>query len=136
LIQRAAPLIDQKDSIVWKLTANWTYSSNSAYRLQFHGAAGTIYIQTIWNCWALPKCKFFFWLVIQNIVWTADRLQKRGWANQHFCPLCRTVPESALHLLANCRLSRRIWAELQRWTGLDLWLQDWDGCASVEEWWY
>ena len=40
----------------------------------------------VWRNWAPPKCKFFAWLVLQNRIWTADRLVKRGWPNQGTCP--------------------------------------------------
>ncbi len=72
---------------------------------------------------------------MQNRVWTANRLEKRGWQNQKICPLCYNVDESALHLLAKCRLTKRIWAEMQRWTGTDLQMDNWESCHSVEQWW-
>jgi hypothetical protein len=28
----------------------------------------------VWKAWAPSKCKHFSWLIIQNLVWTADRL--------------------------------------------------------------
>jgi hypothetical protein len=65
----------------------------------------------------------------------ADRQEKRGWQNQKICPLCCTVDESALHLLAKYRLSKRIWAEIQRWTGNDLQMGNWETCHSVGQWW-
>ncbi len=107
----------------------------SAYRLQFLGAARFVFNQSIWKAWALPKCKFFSWLVTQNRVWTVDRLEKRGWQNQKICPLCCMVDESALHLLAKCRLTKRIWAEIQRWTGTNLQMGSWETCHSIEQWW-
>jgi hypothetical protein len=30
-----------------------------------------------WEAWAPAKCKIFSWLVLQNRVWTSDRLQIR-----------------------------------------------------------
>jgi hypothetical protein len=29
-------------------------------------------LSMVWRPWAPPKCKTFAWLVIQNLVWTAD----------------------------------------------------------------
>ncbi|BAS70291.1 Os01g0138100, partial [Oryza sativa Japonica Group] len=42
-------------------------------------------------------------LVIQNTVWTTDRLERRGWQNQKVCPLCYMADEYADHLLAKYR---------------------------------
>ncbi len=135
MIRDMRPLNKSHDSIQWNLTANGQYYAKSAYRLQFLGATKSIFYQSIWKAWAPPKCKFFSWLVTQNRVWTADRLEKRGWQNQKTCPLCYTVDESALHLLAKCRLTKRIWTEIQRWTGTDLQMDNWENCHSVEQWW-
>uniref|UniRef100_A0A8R7UVN8 Reverse transcriptase zinc-binding domain-containing protein n=1 Tax=Triticum urartu TaxID=4572 RepID=A0A8R7UVN8_TRIUA len=62
----------------------------------------------IWKMWAPPKCKFFAWLILQNRVWTADRLARRGWPNCGLCPLCKQVQESAVHLLFQCRFSAQV----------------------------
>jgi len=40
----------------------------------------------VWRNWAPPKCKFFAGLVLQNRIYAADRLVKRGWPNQGTCP--------------------------------------------------
>lgn len=133
MMNNMPPLGQHRDGITWKLTLSGEYITRSAYRLQFLGAAKTIFNETIWKCWAPPKCKFFAWLILQNRVWMTDRLQKRGWTNQQVCLLCYTIQETAVHLLAHCRFSRRIWMEIQRWAGLHLNLQNWDSCTSIEE---
>jgi hypothetical protein len=53
----------------------------------------------IWKVWALPKCKFFSCLAIQNRIWIADRLAKRDWPHNAACALCGQTLESGLHLL-------------------------------------
>lgn len=68
LIQNIELHSEQTDTITWKLTQNGVNSTKSAYILQFKGAAGTIFNQTIWKYWALRKCKFFSWLIIWNRV--------------------------------------------------------------------
>jgi hypothetical protein len=67
-----------EDSISWNLTANWQYSAKSAYEVQFIGSTLSIMHKTVWKVWATPKAKFFAWLLLQNRIWTADRLQKKG----------------------------------------------------------
>lgn len=52
------------------------------------------------------------WLVIHNRLWTADRLQCRGWPNCEFCPLCNQVLESAAHLLYQYRYTIRVWNDI------------------------
>ena len=94
-----------KDTILWKLTNDGQYSARSAYIAQFAGLTRSSLHATVWKAWAPPKCKFFAWLVTQNRIWTADRLQQRGWPNCDRCPLCNQVQESAAHLLFKCRFS-------------------------------
>uniref|UniRef100_A0A8R7PVI3 Reverse transcriptase zinc-binding domain-containing protein n=1 Tax=Triticum urartu TaxID=4572 RepID=A0A8R7PVI3_TRIUA len=94
-------------------------------------------MSTIWKNWAPQKCKFFSWLITQNRVWTADCLAKRGWPNCGNCPLCNQVPELAMHLLFQCRLSIRVWSMVRDWLQLEeLYPNNWQGFEDVESWWY
>ena len=93
-------------------------------------------ITTVWKAWAPPKCKFFAWLIIHNRVWTADRLQRRGWSNCNLCPLCKQVQETAAHLLFQCRFTVRVWTEIKTWLGLhDIDPSDWRLVPSVKVCW-
>ncbi|XP_071680109.1 uncharacterized protein [Lolium perenne] len=69
----------------------------------------------VWKTWAPLKCRFFAWLAVQNRLWTADRLAKRGWPHPPTCQLCRCSPETARHLLFECRFSKRIWNAAASW---------------------
>ena len=48
-------------------------------------------------------------------MWTSDRLMCRGWPHSPSCPLCRNAPETALHLLAECRYTKRVWNLIADW---------------------
>jgi hypothetical protein len=43
--------------------------------MQFEGLTNSTMPVMVWKPWATPKCKIFTWLVLQNRVWTADRLE-------------------------------------------------------------
>lgn len=62
-----------------------------------------------------PKRKFFAWLLLQNRLWCADRLQRRGWPNSYFCLLCRRNLKTTLHLFVECPVSRLLWCEVAAW---------------------
>ena len=109
---------DRKDTISWKFTKNEEYSASTAYLAQFAGLTYNTNNATIWKMWAPPNCKFFAWLVLQNRVWTADRLTRRGWPKCGLCPLCKQVQESAAHLFFQCRFSGRVWNEITAWLGI------------------
>ena len=106
---------NQEDHIKWKFTASGEYTEASAYKAQFLGNVKVPKAQTIWRAWAPPKCKFFVWLVTHDRVWTSDRLMRRGCPHSPSCPLCRNAPETALHLLAECRYTKRVWNLIAEW---------------------
>jgi hypothetical protein len=70
-----------EDAISWTLTEDGQYSAASAYKAQFHGSINTDMKKMVWKVWAPPKVKLFAWLALQNMISTADRLQRRGWSN-------------------------------------------------------
>ena len=83
-----------------------------------------------------PKFKFFSWLILQNRVWTADRLERRGWPNGKTCPLCRREDETARHLFFTCRFTIRIWGMVKAWLGLEDFVPaDWGTFEDVQSWW-
>jgi hypothetical protein len=124
-----------EDSISWNLTANGQYSAKSAYEVQFLGSTLSIMHKTVWKVWATPKAKFFAWLFLQNLIWTADRLQKRGWSNCGVCPLCKQSLESVHHLFVECRFTTRLWISLRTWLGINgIQPSQWVG-LSVKQWW-
>jgi hypothetical protein len=64
----------EEDTITWTRKASEEYSAKSAYRMQFYGNVESTYPAKVWQVWAPSRCKFFIWLMLQNKVWTADRL--------------------------------------------------------------
>jgi hypothetical protein len=74
------------DEIIWTRSADGNYSAKSAYSMQFDGSVESSFPTKIWRVWAPSRCKFFVWLMLQNRIWTADRLLMREWPNQYFCP--------------------------------------------------
>jgi hypothetical protein len=89
------PLGTADDQITWTRAANGRYSAKSAYLLQFEGCVESSFQKQAWEVWAPSRCKFFIWLLLQNRIWTADRLLAREWPNQYFCPLYRRNLEMA-----------------------------------------
>ncbi|KAE8810017.1 Serine carboxypeptidase-like 18 [Hordeum vulgare] len=73
--------------------------------MQFAGLIKSALPQMVWKIWAPPKIKFFSWLVLQDRIWTADRLQRTGWPNYGLCQLCKQKPESVAHIMFKCRFS-------------------------------
>jgi hypothetical protein len=125
-----------EDSIVWNLTSNGEYSTASAYNTHFFGTTSTNMNKLVWKAWAPPKIKFFAWLAIQNRLWMADRLEERGWTNCSLCPLCKQCQETVVHLLSQCRFTKRLWGMMRDWLGLPhLQIGEWAADIAIDEWW-
>lgn len=126
-----------EDDILWKLTDDGEYSAKSAYEVQFLGSTLSNMEKTVWKAWAPPKVKFFAWLATQNRIWTADRLEKRGWQNCGLCPLCKQTIETVNHLFVSCRYTIRVWNLTKSWIGInDIEPQQWQGAGlSIKTWW-
>ena len=60
-------------------TTSGQYSAASAYDIQFLVRVENDNLNVIWSFKTEGKIKFFLWLLLQNRLWTADRLCKRGW---------------------------------------------------------
>ena len=125
-----------EDTIVWKHTTSGHYTAASAYKAQFLGLVLSPMDQMVWKAWAPPKAKFFAWLAIQDRIWTADRLQKRGWPNCGLCTLCKREQESGPHLFFKCRFTIRLWNLVTAKLGLHhMDTSMWHVESSVKEWW-
>lgn len=106
-----------EDKIIWRLHSSGIYSAKSAYSAQFSDLPKTGDKQLIWKTWAPGKIKVFFWLLLQNRLWCNDRLQRRGWENGYFCPMCTRNLETSVHLFWECPVSREIWQRISAWPG-------------------
>jgi len=127
---------NQEDEIRWKLTPAGMYTTASAYKAEFTGCTRAALAGGLWKTWAPPKCKLFIWLITQNRVWTSDRLARRDWPHSPFCPLCRSVRESAHHLLSECRYTGKIWQHVADWVAYpELSPNAWRPSDSACTWW-
>jgi hypothetical protein len=136
LIDRTSLQPQHKDTITWTPSTKGEYSTPSAYRAQFSEFPPSPALAMIWKTWAPPICKFFAWLILQDRVWTSDRLARRNWDHCPICPLCRNAPETALHLAADCRYTRRVWTAVATWLGTpELLPPEWRPSMSTMEWW-
>ena len=80
--------------------------------MQFEGSTRCNYKEVIWNSEAPLKCRIFSWLAILGKCHTADTLQKKGWPHNAACVLCLSEQETALHLLAACPITSRLWRKI------------------------
>jgi hypothetical protein len=114
---------------------NGNYSSHSAYEMQFHGSHTDYEWHRVWSAKVQTKCKLFVWLLLQNRLWTADRLNNHGRQTNTICRLCHTHAETALHMMASCPFARSIWQGLQAWLGTGLRAPPAQHYRRLKNWW-
>ncbi|KAK1602306.1 hypothetical protein QYE76_017882 [Lolium multiflorum] len=107
---------DVPDTISWLLSTGGSYTASSAYKIHFEGQVCSEAPTIVWQQWAPAKCKFFLWLLLHDRLWCADRLQRRRWPNEYFCPLCVRNLETSWHLLFECPFAQQIWGGVAAWT--------------------
>jgi hypothetical protein len=126
---------DTNNTITWTIESSGEYSAKSACKIQFAGHLASNYKDIIWKAWAPPKCKFFVWLLLQDRLWTAARLQVRGWKNNYFCALCERSLETAEHLFFECPFSRVVWQLVASWSScVSMQPSNWTVKAELEDW--
>jgi hypothetical protein len=76
LLVQHVQLTDRPDEIRWRFTANRHYSSKSAYVIQFAGSFADHSWMDLWKAKVENKCKILCWLILQNRLWTADKILK------------------------------------------------------------
>jgi hypothetical protein len=76
-INNTHELNDIDDTILWRWKTDRSYSSSSAYKIQFTTIFCKIKISPIWKAKIEPKCRFFAWTMLHNRILNVDNLQKR-----------------------------------------------------------
>ena len=85
------------DRFIWRWTVDEMCSASSAYRAFFIGMTSLRGAKELWKARAPPKCKFFFWLLLHDRLWTAARRKRRGLQDGDVCALCDQEQETAQH---------------------------------------
>jgi hypothetical protein len=102
--------------------------------MQFEGSRRFNFIQSIWKSEAPVKCRVFAWLAILGKCNTADCLEEKGMPHNAACVLCLSQPESALHLLATCTVSIRLWRRIMNSANLPANLAPNTGTIQLQDW--
>jgi hypothetical protein len=126
-------LLPRPDKITWKLTTSGQYTAKSAYQVQFLTRIPQPHLQQVWKIKAEKKIKFFIWTLLQNRLWTADRLQARNWEHNELCVGCDQVLESANHLILACPFAKEIWFKTD--TFYPLAARAAMDATSISSWW-
>jgi hypothetical protein len=121
------------DRFIWRWTADGTYSASSAYRAFFIGMTSLRGAKELWKTRAPPKCKFFFWLLLHDRLWTMVQRMQHGLQDGDACALCGQEQETARHLAGECVFAREVWFRVLTPIGLAILVPP-PGIAFLD-WW-
>eukprot|EP00253_Pinus_taeda_P003424 PITA_03424 len=136
-IEEAIPFIHHlnSDGFRWDPTG-------SSYTIKFgyHHIYNSTYQIPIWNHWriiwkseAIPKVKFFTWLLLKGKVLTSENLRKRGINGPSRCPNCCSAEETIQHLFLDCPFAKRCWINLSS-LGNTNWQPQQNIAETIDEW--
>lgn len=97
------------DVFRWRLTVNGYYSYASAYGAMFLGSSRRLGAKEIWKTLAPPKIRFFFWLVMDDHCWTAERRFRHVLQDSSNFIFCHQLPKTLHHIIIGCVYSREVW---------------------------
>lgn len=121
------------DRFIWKWTTDGSYTASSAYCAFFTGMSSLRGAKELWKARAPAKCKFFFWLLLHERLWTAERRKRRGLQDDDACALCDQEPETARHLSGECVYAREVWYRVLATLGSAA-LAPQQGTAFMDRW--
>eukprot|EP00253_Pinus_taeda_P021304 PITA_21304 len=114
--------------------SNYTIKSGHQY------ICNNTYHISIWNHWritwkseAIPKIKFFTWLLLKGKVLTVENLSKRGINGPSRCPNCCSAEETMHHLFIDCPFAKRCWTKMSSLGNID-WQPHQNIAETLYEW--
>ena len=80
----------------------------------FIGCSMPLGARLIWKTSAPQRVKLFFWLVLHNKCWTADRRWRHDLQDDNLCIMCDQMAETLDHIILGCIFSREVWSACLR----------------------
>lgn len=96
------------DTFTWRFTADGVYSASSAYGAMFFGSSRPLGAKELWKTAMPPHVKHFFWLVLHERCWTANRRYRHGLQDSDICIFCDQASEMMDHIILGCVYNREV----------------------------
>ena len=103
------------DRLAWKYSPRGEFDLKSAYLLTTAARGDVPFMGNwIWKLKTMPRIQIFVWKCMHYSIGVNQCLMSRGVNVESNCPRCHREPESILHALRDCPVSKRIWQQLGR----------------------
>ena len=104
------PGIDERSSPLE--SSDHRLMTSKLYRLVTSVIDACAHFNFIWQNHALPKVKFFAWLLLQEHIQCKSNLKKKNILDTDVCELCNQSAETTSHLISGCSFAQRFWRHL------------------------
>ncbi|KAL8170987.1 hypothetical protein V2J09_022791 [Rumex salicifolius] len=101
------------DCMLWQFMRDGSYSVASAYSF-LHPSSGDICVdrglyKAIWKLACQERARTFCWRVVKGAVFTNKERFRCHLAFSDLCAICKTTPESLVHLFRDCPMVKGAW---------------------------
>jgi len=135
-LQNRAPIKKgAADGFRWDPTGS-SYNIKSGYQFICNNTYQTpVWNQwrTIWKCEAIPKVKFFIWLLLKGRILTSENLRKRGIHGPSICPNCCSEEETIHHLFLDRIFAKKCWTIMSN-LGNITWQPQQNIAETIQDW--
>ncbi|CAN1747938.1 Putative ribonuclease H protein At1g65750 [Linum perenne] len=133
IVGMTPPSKDIGDDIpVWGLEPNGQYSVKSGYLLALglSEEPNRARWSTVWKWEGPQRVRHFLWIVSNNKLLTNAERYRRHLSDCSDCGVCLATPETSLHVLRDCAVSREVWGRFQNISEQPDFFT-----ANMETWW-
>jgi len=127
-------LSDREDELVWTHNIHGIYMPKASYiqiYIDIPHREPSWWWKGIWEIKCPLKSRLFLWCLIKNKVPTWDRMKHIGLEGPGWCPLCKAIEESSIHLFLCCPFVHHTRFECPRSLRQDC---IWQGQNNEEAW--
>lgn len=113
LQKRQIRVSEEPDILRWGYGEKGILTTKEAYNIIIRGQIHKDSLwEKVWHKSNWPKVSTFLWLLCHNRILTWDNLRKRSFSGPSICHMCRQEEETALHLMQNCPVGKKLWENI------------------------
>ena len=99
-----------EDRLAWKFSTQGEFDLKSAYLLTLEPTVEVPFRRKwVWKLKTLPRIQAFVWRCMNQSIGVKQCLLARGIPTDPRCPCCHDEPETILHTLRDCPVSKNVW---------------------------
>jgi hypothetical protein len=92
--------------------SNQRLISGMIYTASMKGDEACPAYQFVWKNFALPRVRFFGWLITKNRIQCKSNLVKKRVLQEDTCAICSAEHETAYHIISGCHFAKEFWRRI------------------------